>query len=162
MLTVISMIVGFISSLAPEFMKRWQDSSDKKHELAMMDKQIAATEKGYEYKADEVGVEAYRDMVVAAHQEQTETLQHASGWVVDLSASVRPIVTYLFMIAFIGFKLAAFFAAINPNLPWQHGMSYGQAMLSVWGEEETAIFAGIIAYWFGDRAMAKRHTGRAG
>jgi hypothetical protein len=159
MLTVISMIVGFVSSLAPEFMKRWQDASDKKHELALTKLQIEATERGYQYKADEIGVEAYRDMVVAAHTEQTETLKSASRWVVDMSASVRPVVTYLFMIAFIGFKMAAFFAAINPNLPWQEGMTYTQAMLAVWGEEETAIFAGIIAYWFGDRAMAKRRAG---
>lgn len=156
MLTILSMIVGFVSSLAPEFLKMVQDKGDKKHELAMMKIQIEATEKGYEYKADEVGMEAYRDMVVAAHQEQAETLKLASGWVVDLSASVRPVVTYLFMISFVGFKVAAFCAAINPNLPWQEAMTYTQAMLAVWGEEETAIFAGIISYWFGDRAMAKR------
>lgn len=159
MLTVLSMIVGFISSLAPEFMKRWQDSSDKKHELALTRLQVEAAERGYLYKADEIGVEAYRDMAVAAHQEQTETLKTASLWVIDMSASVRPVVTYLFMIAFIGFKMCAFFAAINPSLPWQESMTYTQAMLAVWGEEETAIFAGIIAYWFGDRAMAKRRAG---
>jgi len=159
MLTIISMIVGFVSSLAPDLMKRWQDVSDKKHELAMMQMQIAATEKGYQYKADEVGVEAYRDMVVASHEEQSETLKIASKWVVDMSASVRPVITYLFMISFIGFKMCAFFAAINPNLPWQTSMSFTDAMLSVWGEEETAIFGGIIAFWFGDRSMSRRRAG---
>lgn len=159
MLTIISMIVGFISSLAPDLIKKWQDASDKKHELALAALQMQAQEKGYQYKADEIGVGAYRDMVVAATAEQADTLKMASKWVVDFSASVRPMITYLFMIAFIGFKVCTFFAAINPNLPWQSGMTFTQAMLSVWGEEETAIFAGIIAYWFGDRAMAKRRAG---
>ena len=158
MLTVISMIVGFVSSLSPEFMKRWQDASDKKHELALTKLQIEATEKGYQYKADEIGVEAYRDMVVAAHTEQTETLKSASRWVVDMSASVRPVVTYLFVIAFVGFKMCAFAAAMNPNLPWKESLTFGQAMLTIWGEEETAIFGGILAYWFSDRTLAKRRT----
>lgn len=159
MLTILSMIVGFISSLAPDLIKKWQDSSDKKHELSMTKLQIEATEKGYAYKADEVGATAYRDMVVAAHQEQADTLKQASLWVVDMSASVRPVLTYLFMIAFIGFKMCAFFALMNPNLPWQSGMTFYQAMAAVWGEEETAIFGGIIAFWFGDRSMAKRRAG---
>ena len=159
MLTIISMIVGFISSLAPDLMKRWQDKADKQHELAMLDKQTAAAIAGYQYKADEVGMAAYKDIVVAAHEEQVDTLKIANKWVIDFSASVRPMVTYLFMIAFIGFKVCAFLAAINPSLPWQTGLTYTQAMLAVWGEEETAIFAGILAYWFGDRGMAKRRAG---
>ena len=156
MLTIISMFIGFLSSLAPELLKRWQDASDKKHELAMLELQIEATEKGYGYKADEVGIDAYRAMVVAAHQEQADTLKNADKWIVDVSASVRPFITYLFMIAFIGFKIASFFAAVNPNLPWHSALTYNQAMLSVWGEEETAIFAGIMAFWFGDRTLSKR------
>ena len=159
MLTIISMALGFISSLAPEFMKRWQDASDKKHELAMMDKQIAATERGYEYKADEVGVEAYRDMVVAAHQEQSDITQLASKWVINLSASVRPVITYLFMLEYIAITASILWIATHPELPWQAGLSTAQALELVWGEPEKALFAGILAYWFGDRAMAKRRAG---
>ena len=152
------MIIGFVSSLAPDIVGLMKDTKDKKHELALAKIQIEATEKGYAYKADEVGVEAYRDMVVAAHQEQADSLKLASRWVIDISTSVRPVITYLFMIAFLGFKAAAFCAALNPSLPWQEALTFTQAMTYVWGEEETAIFGGIIAFWFGDRSMSKRRA----
>lgn len=158
MLTILSMIVGFVSSLAPDLMKRWQDKSDKQHELAVLEMQMKQAENAHLYKMDEIGVQAYGQIVQSAHREQSEALEKASKWVVNLTASVRPTLTYLFMISFIGFKMCAFFAVINPSLPWQEGLTYTQAMLAVWGEEETAIFAGIIAYWFGERGLLKRRT----
>lgn len=156
MLTILSMLIGFLSSVAPELMKKWQDSSDKKHELALLAMQMQQAENSHQYKMDEIGVQAYSDIVQSAHREQADSLERASKWVINLSAGVRPVVTYVFVIAFIGFKVAAFFAAMNPALPWQQSMNYTQAMLLVWGAEESAGFWGIIAYWFGDRAMAKR------
>lgn len=137
-------------------MKKWQDTSDKKHELAIMKLQIEQAEKGIVAKLEEVGIQEYSAMVQSAQRSQDSILGNASRWVVDLTASVRPVVTYLFMISFIGFKMASFCAAINPSLPWQDSITYSQAMLAVWGAEETAIFAGIIAFWFGDRAMTKK------
>ena len=156
MLTIITMAIGFLSSLAPEFIKKWQDSSDKKHEITLLQLQMQQAASGHAYKMDEIGVQAYGEIVQSAHKEQATSLDKASKWVVDLSAGVRPIVTYIFVIAFIGFKIAAFFAAINPALPWQDSMNYSQAMLLVWGAEESAGFWGIIAYWFGAREMQKK------
>jgi hypothetical protein len=156
MLTILSMLVGFVSSLAPEFIKRWQDASDKKHELALLEMQMKQAETSHSYKMEEIGVAAYRDIVVAANESQTQILDKASKWVINMTASVRPTITYLFMISFIGFKFAAFFAAINPSLPWQESLKYTQAMMYVWGEEETALFGGICAFWFGDRALTKK------
>lgn len=156
MITILSMVVGFLSSMAPEFMKRWQDKADKQHELKMLEMQISAQEKGYGYKADEVGVESYSKMVVSAHKEQADTLKGASRWVINMSASVRPVITYLFMLAFIGFEIAGIYVLLHPTLPWQAGMTFAQATAVVWGDEEMALFAGILAYWFGDRAMARR------
>lgn len=156
MLTILSMLIGFISSLAPDFLKLFQDKRDKEHELAMLQLQMSSVDRQSAYKMDEIGVQAYSDIVQSAQRSQDTALDKASKWVINFTASVRPVVTYLFMVAFIGFKVAAFCAAINPSLPWHEAMSYPQAMLAVWGEEETAIFAGIIAFWFGDRSLTKR------
>jgi hypothetical protein len=155
MLTVLSMLVGFISSLAPEFLKRWQDKADKSHELALLEMQMKQAENVHMYRMDEIGVQAYGDIVQSAHRSQDNMLDKASRWVIDFTSSVRPVITYLFMIAFIGFKMAIFFAALNPNFPWQESMSFAQAMTLVWDDEDKAIFAGIIAYWFGDRGLIK-------
>jgi hypothetical protein len=158
MLTILSMIVGFVSSLAPDLLKLFQDGKDKKHELDLLKFQSQMADASHLARMDEIGIDAYSKIVTSAHRSQDNMLKNSSKWVVDFSASVRPVVTYLFIIAFIGFKAAAFCAAINPSLPWQEPMDYLQAMMFVWGEEETAIFAGIIAYWFGDRSLTKRRA----
>lgn len=158
MLTILSMLIGFISSLAPDFLKALQDKRDKAHELEILALQIKQSDNEHLYKMDEIGVTAYSEMVQSGHRSQDATLDKASRWVINMTASVRPTVTYLFMIAFIGFKFAAFCAAINPNLPWKEAMTYSQAMLAVWGEEDTAMFAGIMAFWFGERGLIKRRA----
>lgn len=158
MLTILSMIVGFVSSLAPDVLKLFQDKRDKQHELAILELQMKQADNAHLYKMDEIGVQAYGDIVQTAIKSQDSMLDKSSKWVVDFTASVRPVITYLFMLSFVGFKAAAFCAAINPSLPWHDGMTLTQAMLSVWGEEETAIFGGIIAFWFGDRSLTKRRS----
>ena len=155
MLTIISMIIGFITSILPEIMKRLQDASDKQHELDILQLQMQRADSEASYKLEAAGVEAYKAIVTSAHSEQGNSLQRANMWVVDLSASVRPIVTYLLLIAFIGFKICLFIAALQPILPWQAGISYHEAVLSIWGENENAMFAGIMAYWFGSRQMLR-------
>ncbi len=156
MLTILSMLIGFLSSSAPSFMAFFQDKNDKAHELAMMELQLKNTNMIESYRADEIGVKEYSAIVQSAHRSQDSMVEKCSKWVMNFTASVRPVITYLFMISFIGFKVAAFCAAINPSLPWHQAVSFSQAMLQVWGEEETAIFSGIIAFWFGDRALTKR------
>lgn len=155
MLTILSMIIGLFSSTAPDILKIFQDKRDKSHELAMLELQLKQQNTVESYKMDAIGIQAYSDIVQSAQRSQDSMLDKASRWVVDLTASVRPIATYLFVIAFIGFKMAAFFSALNPNLPWQHAVTFTEAMNAIWGEEENAGFWGIIFYWFGDRALAK-------
>lgn len=160
MLTVLTMLIGFVSSLAPDLLKKWQDASDKKHELDVLAMQMKQAESGHLYKMDEIGMQSYGEIVQAALADQSKQMERASKWVVDLSASVRPAVTYIFVLAFIGFKICSFIAVVTPSLPWKEALSYTDAMLSIWGESETAVLGGILAYWFGDRGMVKMRTGK--
>ena len=40
MITLLASIAGFISSIIPEIVKYFKDANDKKHELAIVEKQI--------------------------------------------------------------------------------------------------------------------------
>ena len=40
MLTLLGSLLGFISSTFPEFLKLFRDSQDRKHELAILDRQM--------------------------------------------------------------------------------------------------------------------------
>ena len=43
-----------------------------------------------------------------------------------------------------------------------HGMDLSAGLLEIWDDETQAIFAAIIAFWFGNRAMSKARAWKAG
>ena len=80
------------------------------------------------------------DMALASH----------GGWVVSLQASVRPVITYLFMATFIAVEGGLVYSLIaNQNVDWP------TALESAFGDEEMAMFSAILSFWFGNRAMSK-------
>jgi hypothetical protein len=77
----------------------------------------------------------------------------AGGFVNALRGSVRPILTYLFFLAFASVKGVMIYAMIeNQNIDWV------SAVEAAWDDETQAIFSAIIAFWFGNRAMSKAHA----
>lgn len=154
MLVFLTTIFGFLNSLAPELLKKWQDSSDKKHELALLELQMKQQSEGHINKLEEIGMQGYTDIVQAALADQSKQLEGASKWVINLSASVRPVVTYIFLAAFIFFKICIFYAAMFPALPW-NSISFVEAVNLVWGQDELALLGYIFGYYFGDRTLLK-------
>ena len=63
-----------------------------------------------------------------------------------LRGSVLPVITYLFFLLFAGIKRSIVYAMIaHQNID----------LMNVWDDETTAIFSGMMAFWFGNRAMSK-------
>ena len=77
-------------------------------------------------------------------------LAQQGGWVVGLQASVRPVITYLFMGAFLAVKGALMYSLIA-----NQGIDWTTALDVVWDAETQALFAAIMSFWFGNRAMGK-------
>ena len=73
--------------------------------------------------------------------------------------SVRPIITYAFFGLYFLVKCAQFHLLLHPTLPWQVNMTMAQALVSLWTEEDIAIFSAIMAFWFGQRALMKAKRG---
>jgi len=77
-------------------------------------------------------------------------LARRGGWVVGLQASVRPVVTYLFMMAFLAVKGGMAYSLIyNQDVAWTNALEV------TWDGETQALFAAIMSFWFGNRAMSK-------
>ena len=73
----------------------------------------------------------------------------ASQWVTNLRSSVRPIITYLFIFLLLFVDIAGMIWAINS------GVEFKEAMDIVFSDEEMAIVASIIGFWFGSRHWGK-------
>ena len=152
--TLLGSILGFVTSLAPDVLKYYQDKTDKHHELQVMRLQIEREQRAHEHRLAEVEVEA--DVAqTAAIYEHDRALAGGSTWVQNLRASVRPVVTYAFFSLYAAVKAASLWVLITVE-----GMLLAQALPAVWTEADEALWAAIVTFWFGRRAMEKYRQAR--
>jgi len=147
--TLLSSALGFGTSFVPKLLDTYQDSKDKKHELAVMEKQLAREERLADKKAEAMIMEGEikRDTQLLIHD--AEIGKGASTWVTNLRSSVRPIITYLF------FALFFFAEGVTAYVALQQGASIEVLRDVLWTEDTQAIFAAVISFWFGSRAIKK-------
>ena len=165
MIALFSALLGFFSSAVPDFIKLFRDGKDRAHEIALLKLQM-------EYDREKLAIvnteaSAMREQQLQAIEMHTQTQQEAilndrvresiTGihWVDALSGSVRPMITYAFFALYVLIKCAQFSILLSPSLPWQNNLSVAQALVSLWTEEDIAIFSAIMAFWFGSRALMK-------
>jgi hypothetical protein len=84
------------------------------------------------------------------YQHDIEIGKGASQWIIDLRASVRPVVTYLFVGLLIAVDMASIWWA------WSTGVPFMEAIKEVFDTDEMQILASIIAFWFGTQAFSKK------
>lgn len=144
MLTLLGSLLGFMGSIFPEIIKLFQDRADKKHELTLMDKQIALQQLTGSQHLDEIGIKAD----ISESQALYRTYTVGVKWVDALTASVRPVLTYLFFLRYL------FVAYIVYQTADIHAPAF-VFLETIWSDEDKALFACIISFWFGQRAMHK-------
>lgn len=152
MMTLLASLLGFVSSAFPDLLKLWRDAADRKHELAILQMQMEQAAQGHAQRLEEIGVHADIAESKALYKRDQRI---GIDWVDSLRGSVRPLLTYAFFLAYVFFKYAEFHALQNSGLPWLDSAATWQQVAAVWKAEDSAIFAGIMSYWFGSRGMEK-------
>ena len=146
MLSLLGSLLGFGTSFLPKVMDYFQDQSDKKHELAVMEVQIRQQKELASQKLEMVNVEADIREVEALQKSMQPT---GVKWVDGLRGSVRPVITYAFFLLFCFVEISAYLALTS------QGISGLDALNAVWDEDPKALFAAVIAFWFGGRAISR-------
>jgi hypothetical protein len=141
MITLLGSLLGFLSAAFPDFLKLYQNAQDRKHELRILELQMQQQTQGHVNRLEEIQVNAD----IAESQVLYKTYNVGIRWVDALNGTVRPVIAYSFFILYAAVKLMQFSA----DLPWL-----------LWTAEDQAIFAGIISFYFGQRAMAKLRSGK--
>lgn len=161
MLTIVSTLLGFFSSGLPKVLDFFQDKSDKKHELELVrmqtERELQMAERGYiaqqkveEIKLDQTQTEGYYAERQSLYQHDIEIGKGASQWVTNLRACVRPAITFGLFALLVIVDIAGIWYA------WSHGADFKTMMDTVWDDETQAIWASIIAFWFGTQAFSKK------
>jgi hypothetical protein len=153
--------MGFAAGGLPKVLDFVQDRGDKKHELAMMaanrEREIALAREGFvaqarveEIKTEQVAMQTQAQEKLAMWKHDMKIGEGASPWVINLRASVRPVVTYVFVGLLVVVDVAGIWYAYST------GVAFAQAMEMVFSDDEMAILAAIISFWFGSQAFNKK------
>ena len=161
MLSLISSLMGFAAGGLPKVLDFVQDRGDKKHELALMaaqrERELALAKEGFvaqakveEIKTEQIAMQTQAQEKLAMWKHDMKIGEGASTWVINLRASVRPVVTYLFVGLLIVVDVAGIWYAYST------GVAFAEAMEMVFSDDEMAILAAIISFWFGSQAFNKK------
>ena len=142
-------MLGFGTSIVPEILGYFKQNQANKQELKMLEAKAQYASQLSTLKLQELDAEADIAETKGLYAHDT-ALAAKGGWVVGLQASVRPAITYLFMLAFLGVK-----AGMVYSLIFMQGVDWTTALEVSWDGETQALFAAIMSFWFGNRAMSK-------
>lgn len=146
MVTLLGSLLGFISAAFPDFLKLFKDHQDKKHELVILQMQMEQQRQGHMNRLEEINVQAD----IAESRALYRTYNTGVRWVDSLNGTVRPVIAYAFFLLYAAVKIMAYHA-----LPESSTISLSIIYDTLWTQEDAAIFAGIISFYFGQRAMNK-------
>ena len=139
-------MLGFGTSFLTKVLGFFEEKRDQAHELAMMDKQTEQAIQLGNIKLQHMDIEADIRETETLHKEHATITRKSSQWCVNLSASVRPVITYCVFFSYFTLVLLLAFGYID------------NAMFSLlWAADGMApLFAGIVSFWFGSRTFNRK------
>jgi hypothetical protein len=167
MLSLISTLGGLLISGLPKLLDFFQDKADKKHELALAavqtERELALAREGFiaqqkveEIRTDQIAMQADAQMTVAALAHDEKVLDRASRWVANYVGTVRPTVTYIFVLELVLINVYMMYWVMStPGLVSSMDDIVRLADV-IFSTDEMAMLGGIIGFWFGSRNWQKR------
>jgi hypothetical protein len=151
---IIGVIVGFLAAMWPNVMDLIRDRFVHQHELEVNQQSLDAAKAGLE-------LASAQHRTIEDLQAQNEQLALAATQDVDgdsctltfLRSSVRPTLTYGFFLLFVIIKLIG----IHHAFVVEHASAL-MILPLVWDEDTSSLFAAVMSFWFGSRAVTKAYA----
>ena len=167
MLSLFSTLGGLLISGLPKLLEYFQNKSDQAHELAlariqtekelqMLAQGFAAQQRIEEIRTDQIAMQTDAEMTVAAYDHDKAVLEKAAGWVSSYVGTVRPTITYIFVVELCLINAwIAYYVYSNPHLVLNMDDLIRLADV-IFSSDEMAMLGAIIGYWFGSRGWSKK------
>jgi hypothetical protein len=167
MLSLLSTLGGLLISGLPKLLDFFQNKADQAHELKLAalqnERELALAAQGFaaqqrieEIRTDQVQMETDSKMTEAALKHDEKVLEKASKWVANYVGTVRPTVTYIFVIELLAINaFMAWYLWNHPGLVQNIDdvIKYSNLIFS---DDEMAMLGGILGFWFGSRTWSKK------
>ena len=158
--TLLGSLLGGVFRFGTAWMEAREKARERDHELNMLRLNGELAEKADDRRLREVGLageirlsEADLKAMVSVNRDQADMARAMGGVAGFLSATVRPVATYLLLTLYIAHKTAHVAAA------WGDEGALA-AIASAYADADMALLSGILGFWFVDRAL--RHSGMLG
>jgi hypothetical protein len=149
MMTLLGSLLGFAGSIVPSVIEFFNRKQSIQLELEKMKLQAELMKVGVESELKIFRARADSDEH-ARLIEHDISMQNDTGFMGSLRKSVRPVITYMFFLLFASVKIATLLEIMGDE-----DQTFAAAINLIWDSETQAIFAAIISFWFGDRAIKK-------
>jgi hypothetical protein len=145
MIALLGSVLGFGTSFLPQVLAFFQQKQDHKNKLEEMRLrgELAAQGVNLELQVLDKKAEIEETRAVYGYAKPT------GGFSAGLAASVRPVITYLFFALFIATKAVIMVKFMENGGDWKDGVNL------MFDQETQALFAAIMSFWFGNRAVSK-------
>lgn len=152
LLSILSPLIGIFGSLLPSIVRIFEKREENKHEIELTKLRMDAATLQAEQALD---LESIKAIVSEGQSLRThDAAIDGGGYLNALRASIRPMVTYIFFLTFIGIKIVALWAMIAS------GAAIPAILAAIWDTETMALFGTVMAFWFGSRILEKRESMR--
>ena len=166
MLSLLSTLGGLLLSGLPKLLEYFQNKADQAHELKLAqvqtERELQLAAAGFvaqarmeEIRTEQVAMETDARMTEAALAHDQKIMDKASTWVVNYTGTVRPTVTYLFVLELLAINgFLAYYLWMHPELikSIDDVVKYSELIFS---SDEMSMLGGIIGFWFGSRGFKK-------
>lgn len=167
MLSLLSTLGGLLISGLPKLLDFFQNKADQAHELKLAalqnERELALAAQGFaaqqrieEIRTDQVQMETDAKMTEAALKHDEKVLEKASKWVANYVGTVRPTITYIFVMELVAINLfLCYYLWSHPQLiqSIDDVLKYSEIVFS---SDEMSMLGAVIGYWFGSRGWAKK------
>lgn len=145
MIALLGSLLGFGTSFLPQVLGFFQQKQDHKNRMEEMRLKAEIASHGIQ---DEI-LKLDKQAEIAETKALYAYANPTSGFAATLSASVRPVITYMFFGLFLAVKAVILLKVLEDGGDWK------DAVPLMFDEETQALFSAIISFWFGNRAVSK-------
>jgi adenosylmethionine-8-amino-7-oxononanoate aminotransferase len=122
----------------------------------MMREGFIAQQRIEEIRTEQVAMQTVAQMTEAALKHDEKILDRSSKWVANYIGTVRPTITYIFVIELVLINFYLMYWGLNSpgflnNI--QDLIAFSDVVFS---SDEMAMLGGVIGYWFGARGWSKK------
>lgn len=146
-------LLGGVFRIVPEILKWIDKKNEREHELKMLQAEMDFARIRGEiemHRVDTMALATEAESMGIALAEQGETARSAGKFVAALSALVRPLVTYWFVILYSLVKISVIIEAFKTS-----DNNWREVLINCWNTDDMAMLMLVLTFWFVGRVWER-------